>query len=366
MEAQVNPHNVSKEFDRLVNENLDFDKDESLKPADTIVAQFLFDKFAKITCKYDVKKAIENFSGSDERLQRYLGREAGKDEKDWEEKSESVDPAWKDVDGTEIIEEKFCANEGKNWKFDALRRRFPDLKDRSCITRWKQQVVQGGTKYEKYEEIDEFVWSIFQNTRANYRAVRDIDLRVWALEKSGQFQEFSFKASQSWAENFKRKHKISSRKIQKKTKCDHCDRKPFICCSWCDNTICFEECFHDYHVMVCSKSPFLQADTYTKPTSAVTSNSEKESENVVSPDVQNQVEVPQVTPKASGRKPSRGRALQRANKSRPIPKEQNLPEGYLQVEESPAVEARPEPGLPCIGGAQKRGRGRPRGSRKNE
>ncbi|CAG7825732.1 unnamed protein product, partial [Allacma fusca] len=97
-------------------------------------------------------------------MQRYLGREAGKYEEDWEEKSERVDPAWIYVDETEIIEREsdpsyvplkrkinvlqFCANEGKNWKFDALRRRFPDLKDRSYITRWKQQVVQGGTKYE--------------------------------------------------------------------------------------------------------------------------------------------------------------------------------------------------------------------------
>jgi len=36
-------------------------------------------------------------------------------------------------------------------------------------------------------------------------------------------------------------------------KCSTCEKDAFIRCNWCLKFLCFEECFHDYHVMICGK-----------------------------------------------------------------------------------------------------------------
>jgi len=40
-------------------------------------------------------------------------------------------------------------------------------------------------------------------------------------------------------------------------KCGNCSKSAFMRCSWCFKLLCFDECFHDYHLMICVKSPYL-------------------------------------------------------------------------------------------------------------
>ncbi|CAG7822586.1 unnamed protein product, partial [Allacma fusca] len=77
------------------------------------------------------------------------------------------------------------------------------------------KIQQGGTRFEKYEAIDEYVFDLFKEARSTFKTVRDIDLRSWALQKSREFVDFPFKASEKWVANFKKKHNMGSRKIQK-------------------------------------------------------------------------------------------------------------------------------------------------------
>ena len=41
------------------------------------------------------------------------------------------------------------------------------------------------------------------------------NLQQWALAATSQFEGFDFKASKSWADRFKRRHKIRQRKVTK-------------------------------------------------------------------------------------------------------------------------------------------------------
>ncbi|CAG7815454.1 unnamed protein product, partial [Allacma fusca] len=49
----------------------------------------------------------------------------------------------------------------------------------------------------------------------------------------------------------------------KKCHCDDCEQRPFIRCSWCDEVLCFDHFFHEYHVMKCVKSPYLNPESYS-------------------------------------------------------------------------------------------------------
>lgn len=39
---------------------------------------------------------------------------------------------------------------------------------------------------------------------------------------------------------------------------DSCGKLAFIKCSWCDQTLCFDCFYHDYHLMYCANSPYLK------------------------------------------------------------------------------------------------------------
>ena len=52
-----------REFERILEENLEFDRGSPVTPGDTLVAEFLVRKFGHYTCKYIVIDEDENIEG---------------------------------------------------------------------------------------------------------------------------------------------------------------------------------------------------------------------------------------------------------------------------------------------------------------
>lgn len=72
---------------------------------------------------------------------------------------------------------------------------------------WTKQVLEGGTKFDKLNNIDIFVIEKFHEARKELKCVKEIHLRRWAIQACQSFRDssFTFKASRCWAHNFKSK-----------------------------------------------------------------------------------------------------------------------------------------------------------------
>lgn len=92
-----------------------------------------------------------------------------------------------------------------------------ELKHKNYIALWKRQILEGGTKIDKFNFIDDFVITKFHDARKEYKCVKEMHLRQWAIQASQSFRDtsFCFKASRHWAANFKNRHSIVSRKVTK-------------------------------------------------------------------------------------------------------------------------------------------------------
>ena len=76
-------------------------------------------------------------------------------------------------------------------------------------------VEHGGTKKQKVDSVDDFVYHKFEYARDLLCPVHDIDLRRWAHQQARSMSFNEFAASDTWLLNFKQKHDICSRKITK-------------------------------------------------------------------------------------------------------------------------------------------------------
>lgn len=89
------------------------------------------------------------------------------------------------------------------------------LKRMKDLAKWKKHIKSGGTMIDKYAIIDSWTYDRFTEARQIYQQVTTRNLQQWALSAASQFKNFEFKASNSWVERFKRKHRICQRKITK-------------------------------------------------------------------------------------------------------------------------------------------------------
>ncbi len=99
------------------------------------------------------------------------------------------------------------------WKF--TQQRFKSIPHRQYITRFRQYIDQHGTKREKLQIIDDFVYDMFEEARNNVLHVHDRDLKRWALQKAAEDPNLLFEASEHWLQVFKHRHCICSRKDTK-------------------------------------------------------------------------------------------------------------------------------------------------------
>lgn len=116
------------------------------------------------------------------------------------------------------IKSVIFAQEHPNWSLQSLQSKTTRLlKKKEYIERWKQQILTGGTKFEKLKIIDDYTYNHFKDARAQLQQVTTRDLQQWALSIASQYQSesFQFKASLTWVTKFKQKHRIRQRKITK-------------------------------------------------------------------------------------------------------------------------------------------------------
>ena len=90
---------------------------------------------------------------------------------------------------------------------------FRRIPNPQYITRFRKYVEAGGTKQQKIDDIDSYIYHQLESARYKLLAVHDIDLRRWGLQKARELNLNSFKASGRWLLSFKHRHRISSRKV---------------------------------------------------------------------------------------------------------------------------------------------------------
>ena len=106
---------------------------------------------------------------------------------------------------------------GKKRKLNTVQHNFKYVSSERQLRRWAHQIEAGGTKRERLAQISEYV---IQNLREAIDAgyiLHDRDIRRWALKayKEQGNDNMVFKASRKWVNNFKKAHRIVSRKVTK-------------------------------------------------------------------------------------------------------------------------------------------------------
>jgi len=103
-----------------------------------------------------------------------------------------------------------------NARLPTISNRFRKIKSMNYITRFRESIPNNDTRYEKLKQIKEFMFNEFYLKRAIEKdAVHDADLELYAIQKARELNWNEFKASKSFINTFKRKNRISSRKVNK-------------------------------------------------------------------------------------------------------------------------------------------------------
>lgn len=101
--------------------------------------------------------------------------------------------------------------------FSSIQHRFHGLKQASTMYRIIKIVQKGGRKADRMAMINRLVNEKFQMARSKLLPVHDLDSKRWGLKEAKAAGLTRFKASKHWVHNFKRKHRISYRRVTKTT-----------------------------------------------------------------------------------------------------------------------------------------------------
>lgn len=100
-----------------------------------------------------------------------------------------------------------------------LKKKGASFKYRQQVAEWEQQIDNSGSLQFKLDSIDKETWDKFNEMRTNLKSVSITDLRLWAIDAARFYNHPDFIASPSWLSNFKKKHRISQRKVTKFVLC---------------------------------------------------------------------------------------------------------------------------------------------------
>ncbi|CAF2053469.1 unnamed protein product [Rotaria magnacalcarata] len=113
----------------------------------------------------------------------------------------------------DFFDEKDPVTGQRKRHWSTLKRHFRSIPNLQCINRFRKYIAAGGTRKQKLDDVDIFVYEQFENARYKLLSVHDIDLRRWGLKKARELNLNDFDASSKWLLAFKDRHRISRRKI---------------------------------------------------------------------------------------------------------------------------------------------------------
>ena len=89
--------------------------------------------------------------------------------------------------------DKTTFNTGKRkHSWSSLQNRFKKVKDRSYIRRFRKYIENRGTKKQKLDEIDSFVYESFEKAGEQLLSIHDIDLKRLGLQKAREINDENF------------------------------------------------------------------------------------------------------------------------------------------------------------------------------
>jgi len=105
----------------------------------------------------------------------------------------------------------------ENLSLKTVQNRFKKVSSTTQLRRWAHQINKGGTYRQKIAQICQYTLDNFEAALNSGSIVHDRDIIRWALQAQKEigFDNFRFKASDTWLLKFKRAHRIVSRKINK-------------------------------------------------------------------------------------------------------------------------------------------------------
>lgn len=111
--------------------------------------------------------------------------------------------------------------EHPNWKLPTIQKNGGSKLTRMDeLTRWKKEIEEGGTVFDKYAAINKYTLEQFLESRKSKKPVYTRNLKVWAMQAAIPYlsDTFQFTASRTWLVNFKQNNCIRMRKVTRYVK----------------------------------------------------------------------------------------------------------------------------------------------------
>ncbi|XP_026829898.1 uncharacterized protein LOC113563060 [Ooceraea biroi] len=181
------------------------------------------------------------------------------------------------------------AREHPKWSFKTLQQRFKqDLRHNSDVVRFRNEILSGGTFFDKIETVKKNVYDRFVEARDSKQLITRRQLQQWAMAAATQYRvdpstssstdeenqcTFRFVASPRWLTDFLtnyREREIFYNVNQlcfpsnlHNIKCICQKTSSFIKCSWCATCLCFKCFYIDFHPQHCAEmSAFYNCGDY--------------------------------------------------------------------------------------------------------
>jgi len=187
------------------------------------VAGKLFENFVKMLGKHTIVEETEYFLPDEEQyVEQDVEQEATS--------SQACEEAYKLPEKETFSKDRvpfdiklkivMTANEHPNWSFKSLQQRFKQhLRHASDISRFRKEVLSGGTFFHKIDAVKKNVYDRFTDARNQKQLVTRRQLQQWAMAAAAQYRNddedctFRFVASSRWLTDFIKTSRISNRRV---------------------------------------------------------------------------------------------------------------------------------------------------------
>ena len=214
----INPSNVVKIFADQAS-NLLLPVSSTTSGITTIITNREYE-VAHILC--DVLESMVNSHSHSFEVETTLNHESSKDEMINEaenENDEVDDPSDSDYLGQEEDEEtELCKKFSLEYmiravnfydeinpktgqrkrRWSTVKHHFKRIPHQSYMARFRHYLEKQGTKKQKMDKIDDYVFDMFERAREKSLSVHEIDLRRWAIKKAMDESLHAFVASSHW------------------------------------------------------------------------------------------------------------------------------------------------------------------------